>query len=181
MLILIQAYSQDSTNNNFKLFFRPYVKSGITFPNNNVLKDNYGTNSIFNWGVGFRFGNPNTQKILPFFDFTQSSYSFNYNEPDTQIDSITEINEFTFGIDIVIKRIKDDILKAKIGYIYSDIQDEIMIQESQGSGILFGLGYEIKVFRNSRFTLDLTYNYNKLSNALHRDYDNVKFSLGFMY
>ena len=52
------CFSQNDSIEKPNIWIRPYFENGIAFLNNDYLKEAYATNSTYNWGAGFRIGNP---------------------------------------------------------------------------------------------------------------------------
>lgn len=181
MLIVTKCFSQNDSINKPTFWLRPFFENGITFLNNNFLNNSYATNSTYNWGFGLRNGNPNKNMILPYLQYSNSTYSTqNIDKFNNKVDSTLKIQEFIFGFYIPIKSINSNMLTAKIGYINSKINDDILHTSGKANGLQIGFGYEAIVFSNSRIFVIYSYDFMKLNKASFRDYDLQKISLGFI-
>jgi hypothetical protein len=171
------CYSQNDSLNKPIPIVRPLFENGVAFISNDYLKETYKTNTMYYWGIGFRIGDSRKDMVLPYLKYTNASYITRFEE---KYDSTLSIQEFLVGADIIIKRFNSNMFKAKIGYIYSKINDDFSANSDYANGLQVGFGYEAKVFRNSRVFLDYSYDFLKLSKAIFRDYDIQKVTIGFI-
>ena len=74
-IIVNNSYSQDSTKTKKAFLIAPIFENGILFYKNDLIKQSYGTNSNYYFGVGITFGYPQSQAINPFISFNHSSLS----------------------------------------------------------------------------------------------------------
>lgn len=181
LLFVTKIFSQNDSIDKSSFWIRPYIENGITFLNNNNLKETYGTNSMYNWGFGVQIGNPNKRTILPYFQFTNSSYAFQKtNLIGVRADTALKIREFMIGLNVSVLKFNSNVLSAKAGYIISIINDGFHKNSNNANGLQVGIGYEAKIFRNSGVYINYTYDFLKLNNASFRDYDIQKISFGLI-
>jgi predicted porin len=120
-------------------------------------------------------------RILPFFQYSKSSFTVQkVNVYGTKMDSTLTIEEYIAGFNVIVKRINSNNITAKVGYIDSSINDECVDNSGKAKGLQLGIGYEMKIFRNSRLYINYSYDFLKLSDAAFRDYDIQKITFGFM-
>jgi hypothetical protein len=181
ILLVTELFSQSDSTTKPTFWGRPYFENGIAFIRNDYLKDSYETNSMYHWGLGLRFGNPNISKLLPYMQYSNSTYkSQKVDANNEKVDSTLRIQEFMVGFNIPIKRFHSNMLRAKVGYTYSMIDDDYFNNSDKANGLQVGLGYEAKIFGKSRVYIEYSYDFNKLLKASFRDYDIQKISLGFI-
>lgn len=181
ILFAPNCFSQNDSIEKPVFWVRPYIETGIAFINNDYLKESYATNSMYNWGVGIRIGNPNKSRMLPYFQYSNSSFTTqNLDGNNNKIDSTLKIQEFMFGFNFIIKKIKSNNITAKAGYIHSMIDDDLFVNSGNANGLQFGFGYEAKFIKNSRVYINYSYDFLKYSKASFRDYDIQKISIGFI-
>jgi len=180
VLIGYSLFAQDSIQKPV-LFIRPYFENGIDFIRNDLLKQNYGTQSMYYMGIGIQLGNPNIQKIIPYAQFNYSSFEIVKEiAPNTKADSALTNKQVSGGLMIPFKKYNDIFLKARIGFSYSMIEESFYNIDSGSNGFHIGIGVERKLIGNSRIYLELIYNYQKTGKSQFRDFDATKLSLGLV-
>ncbi len=182
ILVSISGFSQDSLHGP-KIFIRPFFETGIDFIQSDYLKDTYNTKTKTFWAIGLQFGHADEGKVVPYVQYTRSSYSKEVislpNTSATEYQFLTE--GFNAGFIIPVVMFKNGFLKTKIAYSYARIKEPFSDTDDNSNGIQFGFGYEKKVFKYSRIFVDLTYNYQKtIKSAAIRDLDMTKLSVGFV-
>jgi predicted porin len=136
---------------------------------------------MYNWGVGIRIGNPNKNKMLPYLQYSNSSFTTqNVDANNIKMDSALKIQEYMLGFNLILKRFKSNGLTAKFGYIHSVIDDDLIGNSGDANGLQIGFGYEAKFLKNSRVYINYSYDFLKYTKASFRDYDIQKLSIGFM-
>lgn len=181
LFLITKIYAQSDSVNSHVGSIRPYFETGISFFNNDYLKGTFKTNSLYNLGFGLRFGNPNKGNILPFFQYSRSSFNTQLIDINNKVmDTSINIKEFIFGLNIAIKKINSNSFRIKIGYIASLINQNIPYEHIDAKGLYIGFGYEAKVFKNSRVFIGYSYDFLKKSSSLFRDYDIQKIAFGFI-
>ncbi len=181
LLLISDCFSQNNPEKKPSAWIRPYVETGITFIKNENLKNTYATNSIYNWGAGLRIGNFVEGKRLLFLQYSNSTFiTQRINSKMERLDSALKIEEYLVGFILPLKRINENMIRVKVGFIYSIIQDDLFNNSKEAQGLQLGLGYEAKVFKNSRLYIDYSYDFIKLKKAVFRDYDIQKIAFGFI-
>ena len=182
ILFVSNIFSQSDSIEKPVFWVRPYFETGVTFINNDILKESYATNSMFNWGAGIRIGNPNKSRLLPYVQYSNSSFTTqNIDVNSIKIDSTLNIQEFIAGFNFIIKRIKSNNFTTKFAYIHSTINDDLFVNSGSANGLQIGFGYEANFFGNSRVFINYSYDFLKYGAAAFRDYDIQKISIGFMH
>jgi hypothetical protein len=161
------------------ILLRPYAEGGIAFIMNSALKKNYQTNTMFYFGAGVRLGNPLKHNLLPYLQLTWAQHTHRYNNERTR-DSALNFREFATGFIIPLFKNKEHLLRAKTGFIYASIQDDIARKNVKGKGFQVGLGFEEKLNKHFRFFVDASYNLIKVQSGISRDYDLAKLTLGII-
>ena len=186
MLILVglffisKTYAQCDTANSHVGLIRPYIETGVTFFNNDYLKNTFKTNSLYNLGFGLRFGNPNKDNVLPFIQYSRSNFKTQQLDINNKLmDTTINIKEFIFGLNIAVKKINSNSFRLKLGYIAALINHDIPYKSLDATGLYLGFGYEAKVFKNSRVFVGYSFDFMKKSSSLFRDYDVQKITFGF--
>jgi hypothetical protein len=176
------CFSQNESKQTKTIWLRPFAESGITFLNNDLLKEQYLTTSAFYWSGGLRFGDATQNAVLPYVQFGQSKFTRHLlNATGNQLsDSVLRIRELGFGLQIVLKRFDKRLLRSRLGVYHSQIEDELFRQSTTGKGLVMGLGYEVPVSKRSRFYFEFTVHFNKSNRQNFRDYDNKKLAAGFI-
>ncbi|MCG8411889.1 MAG: hypothetical protein MI739_11470 [Bacteroidales bacterium] len=165
--------SQDlSSYANFLL--RPYFENGVSLVRNDFMKQNYEIQPI-DWGIGLQFGLPELQRLIPYAQYTNSEYKLEQKGSNT-----ISNNQFSGGVIIPLKTQGDFVFKSKVGYNYSKIKESSNDINSGSHGFKLGIGFEKKLFMNSRVYTDLVYNYQKTRNNEFKDFDSVRLSIGFI-
>jgi opacity protein-like surface antigen len=179
-LISHSIFAQDSIQKPTVLL-RPYFENGIDFIRNDFLKQNYETQSKYFWGLGVQFGYPETQSLIPYAQFTSSSFEIeNEIAPDIKADSVLTNKQVSGGLIIPLIKMNDAYFRMRMGYCYSMIKESFSNIDSNSHGFQIGVGFERKVIGNSKIFLDLTYNYQKTGESNFRDFDMTKLSVGFI-
>jgi hypothetical protein len=181
LFILLPCFSQTDTIVRPMISLRPYIECGVVFLDNKNLTDSYKTNTTYNWGLGLRIGNPYRNRIFPYFEFSRSHYvtQKTYSNNITA-DSILRIDEYIFGFNILMKRVKSNMLLAKVGYITSSVKDDMFHNSNTANGLQLGLQYEARFHKNSRAFINYSYDFLKLNKAAFRDYDIQKITFGII-
>jgi hypothetical protein len=179
--LLCQTAFAQSTSSGPHLMLRPFVENGIDFIRNEGLKLNYETQSKYFWGFGFQIGHPEISSLIP---FAQASFS-NYKMQDSislgvTSDSALRTNQYLFGVIIPLKKTKNLLYRARIGYSYARIRESFYDIDRASHGFQIGMGIERRVFKHSRVFCELSYNYQKLVLSYYRDFDMIKLSFGFV-
>lgn len=177
LLFSTKAFTQTDSTKRPEIWLRPYLETGVSFLSNDALKTAYSTNSMFNWGVGLRVGNPNKNNVLPYFQYSNSSFT---TENVNEADSVLINKALILGTNVVVKSFGANCVSAKVAYIHATIEDDVFVNSGSAHGIQFGLGYEANVFRNSRVFVNYTYDFLKYSKSAFRDYDTQKLTVGFI-
>jgi len=174
IILATNLFAQNDTAKTKERLIAPFFEIGLSYTSNSHIEDSYFSNSMFNWGIGVRFGNLNTNNVLPFAQY--SNYLME------KAASTLTIQEVKIGIDLFIKRIKSSLFKIKTAAIYSIIDDDLSnIVNSKGGGLQIGLGYEIKILKNSRICIDYSYNLTQFTNNLSQNYNIHKITIGLMF
>jgi len=161
---------------------RPYFENGIDFIRNGTLKQNYETQSKYFWGFGVQIGHPESNKLIPYGQYSYSSYSLqNEIAPGIIEDSTLTTKQLSGGLVIRVKKINDVYLKMRVGYCFSIIEESFFSIYSKSHGFQVGIGVEKKIIGNSRIYLDLRYNYQKTDKLNFRDFDMTKLAIGFVF
>ena len=172
-------FAQDSIQKS-TLLLSPYFENGIDFIRNDFLKQNYETQSKYFLGFGIQIGLPETQKMIPYIQYTYSSFEIeNEIAPNIKADSTLTIKQVSGGLIFPIKIINDVHLRMRTGYSYSMIKESFYNIDSGSHGFQIGIGAEKKLIGKSRIYFDLTYNYQKTGKSNFRDFDMTKLSVGF--
>ena len=173
ILFTANLFAQNDTAKTKELFIKPFCEIGLSYTSNSHIEDSYYSNSMFNWGIGVRFGNSNINNVLPFAQYSNSLME--------KASSTLTIQEVKIGVDAYIKRMKSGMFKIKAAAIYSIIDDDLSnIVTSKGGGLQIGLGYEIKILKSSRVSIDYSYNLTQLTNSSPQNYDIHKITIGFI-
>ncbi len=179
-LLSHSIYSQDSISTP-TLLIRPYFENGIDFIRNDGLKQKYETQSKYFWGFGFQIGHPESFKLIPYGQFSLSKFEIEKTiAPNIKADSALTTRQITCGLIIPIKKVDNIYFRARLGYSYSLIKESFYDIDSNSHGFQIGLGVERKIIGNSRIYFDLSYNFQKTRKSEFRDFDNTKFSIGFV-
>jgi len=179
-LVSLSIYAQDPVSKP-ALLLRPYFENGIDFIRNDVLKQNYETQSKYFWGFGLQIGHPETFKIIPYAQFTLSKFEIEKTiAPNNKADSVLTTKQITGGLIVPIKKVDNTYFRARLGYSYSMITESFYNIDSNSHGFQIGLGAERKIIGNSRIYFDLSYNFQKTSKSEFRDFDMTKFSFGLI-
>jgi hypothetical protein len=181
-LLVLSFFTVDaqSTSKGKTIWMRPYAEAGLSFPGSDVLKARYQTSSTFHLGAGLRFGDAQTETIIPYIQYQQTVFSRNFPAPNNQTsDSTLRIKEYSIGMNIVALRAGDNFLKGKVGIHRSYINDAVMKNNGNGFGVQVGIGYEMKLGRRQRLFIEYMFSYNKLDRGSFKDYDTRKLLFGF--
>ncbi|MGF1638920.1 MAG: outer membrane beta-barrel protein [Cyclobacteriaceae bacterium] len=177
----ISVYAQDSIPQS-TMSLHPYFEVGLDFIRNDLLQQNYETQSIFYFGFGIQFGHSEQNKVIPYLQYSNSSFEIQKElSANVFADSSLISRQFSAGILVPIAQINDISLRSKLGYSYSLITESFNDIYSGANGFQIGIGVEKKIIGNFRAYLDLTYNYQKTRKSEFRDFDMTKFSFGFIF
>ena len=154
-------------------------ENGIDFIRNDILKQNYGTQSKYFYGIGLQIGHPDNFKMIPFIQFIFSSFEIEKNvSPTLKADSALTTKQFIGGLIFPIYKIGKSYLRVRFGYSYSIVKESFFNIDSESHGFQIGFGIDRKLIANSRIYFDLTYNYQKTKKSQFRDFDMTRFSIG---
>jgi opacity protein-like surface antigen len=181
LLLITNLFSQNDSIHKSGFWIRPYFENGISFINNNNLKNSYETNSLYFLGFGLRLGNPNKNLILPYLQYGSSSVSYQYQyNGNVNATNKLKIQEFLVGIDLSLFRYNSNMLTAKLGYCYAPIIDDANNNSYKANGLQIGAGYEVKILRKFRIFINYSYDLIKLNHSIFRDYDIHKLTFGIV-
>lgn len=182
ILFFTICFSQnDSLKNKPKMLFRPYIENGVFFFQNDILKDNYSTKSLYYWGFGLQIGHTESNKIVPFAQLSLSDFKTSKMTSENLIaDSTISIKQFNFGVIIPIKRIDNYIFTTKLSYSHALIKESFFKIDGKANGFQIGLGIERVMYKHTRIYFDLSYNFQKTKMAEFNDFDMTKLSIGFV-
>ena len=164
-----------------RLLLRPFFENGISYFQNNELKNKYETKSIYYYGFGFQIGHIKTHKIIPYTLLSFSKYSIDkVLYQNTTPDSIFSMKNIVVGLILPIYSFDETYLRIKLGYSLSFIKDSFNALNDNPWGLQLGIGIERKFIRNTRIFADLTYIYQKAHNAKFKDFDVSRLSFGLV-
>lgn len=164
-----------------RLLLRPFVENGISFFQNNELKNKYATKSIYFYGFGFQIGHIKTHKIIPYTLMSFSKYTIDrVLYKNTNPDSIITMKNIVIGFILPLYSLNDTYLKIKFGYSLSIIKESFYSINDNPWGMQIGIGIERKFIRNTRIYSDLTYIYQKSNNSKCKDFDVTRLSFGIV-
>jgi len=182
ILLFTICFSQnDSLKNKPKMLFRPYIENGVFFLQNDILKDNYSTQSLYYWGFGLQIGHTKSNRIIPFGQLSLSDFKTSKMTSENIIaDSTIRIKQLNFGVIIPIQRIDNYIFTTKLSYSQAFIKESFYKIDDKAHGFQIGLGIEKVIYKNTRVYFDLSYNFQKTKMAEFSDFDMTKLSIGFV-
>jgi len=164
-----------------RLLLRPFFENGISYFQNNELKNKYETKSIYYYGLGFQIGHIKTHKIIPYTILSFSKYIIDkVMYQNTKPDSIFTMKNIVVGFILPIYTFEETYIKIKFGYSISFIKESFYSINDNPWGLQIGIGVERKFIRNTRIYTDLTYIYQKSNNARFKDFDVTRLSFGIV-
>jgi len=164
-----------------RLLLRPYFENGISYFQNNELKNKYETKSIYYYGFGFQIGHIKTHKIIPYSLLSFSKYSTDkVLYQNTKPDSIFTMKNIVVGLIMQIYSFDETFFKIKLGYSLSFIKESFNSINDNPWGLQLGIGIERKFIGNTRLYTDLTYIYQKAHNGRFKDFDVTRLSFGIV-
>ena len=181
LFLCVITYAQDSITKP-RLLLRPFFECGANFLRNDVLKQNYATQSMYVWSAGLQIGFPGTSQMIPYLQFSSSSFGIkNRISPNSVADSVLSIKQGTCGVILPFKIITDVYLRARFGYTYSAIKESFYKIDASAHGFQIGIGAEWRISGSSRIYSDFVYNYQKTERSSFSDFDVTRLSIGFVF